>query len=237
MQIGVETSRAVENKRIFVVDDDEIIRAALQFMLHDENETHEIASLDLAFAKAAEWKPDLILLAGSIVRGAGVSVLSQNSGANRGRQDPGGGRFGQGRHRAAMPVVGRARRHRQAAHHRRGAGTRRCTFGPTRRLCDPSDRPQDALTPRRRALAQRVAPRRAGHAAARSIGIMRRAIRSRASSPARHASAAEASSVAPSRSAVSFATKLSSGVSMRTMFCSLRNRASLRVSGSGRTAK
>ena len=43
MQIGVETSRAVENKRIFVVDDDEIIRAALQFMLHDEYETHEVA--------------------------------------------------------------------------------------------------------------------------------------------------------------------------------------------------
>jgi len=36
MQIGVEVSRAVENKRIFVVEDDEIIRSALQFMLHDE---------------------------------------------------------------------------------------------------------------------------------------------------------------------------------------------------------
>ena len=77
MQIGVETARAVENKRIFVVDDDEIIRAALQFMLHDENETHEIASLDLAFAKAAEWKPDLILLAASLVRANGVEILSQ----------------------------------------------------------------------------------------------------------------------------------------------------------------
>lgn len=77
MQIGVETSRSVENKRIFVVDDDEIIRAALQFMLHDENETHEIAGLPLAFAKAAEWKPDLILLAASIVRGEGVGVLSE----------------------------------------------------------------------------------------------------------------------------------------------------------------
>ena len=77
MQIGVETTRSVENKRIFVVDDDEIIRAALQFMLHDENETHEIAGLPLAFAKAAEWKPDLILLAASIVRGEGVGVLSQ----------------------------------------------------------------------------------------------------------------------------------------------------------------
>jgi CheY-like chemotaxis protein len=77
MQIGVETSRSVENKRIFVVDDDEIIRAALQFMLHDENETHEIAGLPVAFAKAAGWKPDLILLASSIVRGEGVGVLSE----------------------------------------------------------------------------------------------------------------------------------------------------------------
>jgi|ERR1019366_4524738 DNA-binding response OmpR family regulator len=77
MQIGVETSRAVENKRIFVVDDDEIIRAALQFMLHDENETHEVAGLDLAFAKAVDSKPDLILLAESIVRGTGIGVLTQ----------------------------------------------------------------------------------------------------------------------------------------------------------------
>lgn len=77
MQIGVETSRAIENKRIFVVDEDEIIRAALQFMLHDENETHEVAGLQTAFTKAAESKPDLILLAASIVEGEGVSVLSQ----------------------------------------------------------------------------------------------------------------------------------------------------------------
>lgn len=71
MQIGVETSRAVENKRIFVVDSDEITRAALQFMLHDENETHEIQNLEDAYAKAAEWKPDLILL-GMAQAGGGV---------------------------------------------------------------------------------------------------------------------------------------------------------------------
>ncbi len=77
MQIGVETSRAVENKRIFVVDEDEIIRAALQFMLHDENETHEVASLDIAFQKATSQKPDLILLAESNLRAAGLPVLSE----------------------------------------------------------------------------------------------------------------------------------------------------------------
>jgi hypothetical protein len=36
MQIGVETSKAVDQRRVFVVDDDEVTRAALQFMLHDE---------------------------------------------------------------------------------------------------------------------------------------------------------------------------------------------------------
>ena len=77
MQIGVETSRAVENKRIFVVDTDEITRAALQFMLHDENETHELASLEEAYAKGAEWKPDLVLLGLGIVRARGLSVLGE----------------------------------------------------------------------------------------------------------------------------------------------------------------
>jgi CheY-like chemotaxis protein len=76
MQIGVEISRAVENKRIFVVESDEIIRSALQFMLHDENETHELATLELALAKGLEWKPDLILLGLAIVEEKGVAVLA-----------------------------------------------------------------------------------------------------------------------------------------------------------------
>jgi CheY-like chemotaxis protein len=77
MQIGVESSRAVENKRIFVVESDEINRAVLQFMLHDENETHELAGLDEAYAKARDWKPDLILLGLEIVRQTGVGVFAE----------------------------------------------------------------------------------------------------------------------------------------------------------------
>jgi DNA-binding response OmpR family regulator len=76
MQIGVEVSRAVDNKRIFVVEDDEIVRAALQFMLHDENETHELATLEQAFAKGRERKPDLILLGVSTVRARGIGVIA-----------------------------------------------------------------------------------------------------------------------------------------------------------------
>jgi CheY-like chemotaxis protein len=77
MQIGVELSKAVQNRRIFVVDDDEIFRAALQFMLHDDYETHEIASVDAALTKAKEWRPDLLLVAESIVRAHGAALLAR----------------------------------------------------------------------------------------------------------------------------------------------------------------
>jgi DNA-binding response OmpR family regulator len=77
MQIGVESSRAVENKRIFVVDEDEIFRAAIQFMLHDENEAHEVASLDEALTKAKTSVPDLIVLARAIVESKGLPILRE----------------------------------------------------------------------------------------------------------------------------------------------------------------
>jgi CheY-like chemotaxis protein len=78
MQIGVETSKAVDQRRVFVVDEDEIIRAALQFMLHDEIETHELASLEEVYAKGTGWlTPDLILLGVSIVREHGESVVTE----------------------------------------------------------------------------------------------------------------------------------------------------------------
>ncbi len=72
MQIGVETSRAVENKRVFVVSGDDITRTVLQFMLHDENETHELPDLSSAYAKAIDWKPDLLLLGLDIVEARGA---------------------------------------------------------------------------------------------------------------------------------------------------------------------
>ena len=77
MQIGVDSARAVDNRRVFVVDNDEITCAALQFMLHDEIETHEINSLAAAYAKAVDWKPDLILLGIGIVKEQGIEVLAE----------------------------------------------------------------------------------------------------------------------------------------------------------------
>lgn len=76
MQIGVESAKAVDNKRLFVVANDDITRMALQFMLHDENETHDLATLEAAFDKSAAWKPDLLLLGIDVVQERGIEVLA-----------------------------------------------------------------------------------------------------------------------------------------------------------------
>lgn len=76
MQIGVEMSKAIDNKRVFVVDRDEITRAALQFMLHDENETHEFADLASALAKAEAWRPDLLILNAALVLAAAPDLIA-----------------------------------------------------------------------------------------------------------------------------------------------------------------
>jgi DNA-binding response OmpR family regulator len=77
MQIGVDSVQAVDNKRLFVVDTDDITRMALQFMLHDENETHDLPSLEAAYAKSAQWKPDLLLLGLGVIQERGISILSE----------------------------------------------------------------------------------------------------------------------------------------------------------------
>jgi len=77
MQIGVETSKAVDQRRVFVVDEDEITRAALQFMLQDEIETHELASPDEAFEKGQGWlKPDVVLLGVSFLAKLGTGLVA-----------------------------------------------------------------------------------------------------------------------------------------------------------------
>ncbi|HZU63282.1 MAG TPA: response regulator [Novosphingobium sp.] len=77
MQIGVETEKAVDQRRIFVVDDDEITRAALQFMLHDEIETHELPDLASAYAKASDWlMPDLVILGIGLVKAGGTRIIA-----------------------------------------------------------------------------------------------------------------------------------------------------------------
>jgi DNA-binding NarL/FixJ family response regulator len=78
MQIGVETSKAVDQRREFVVDDDEITRAALQFMLHDEIETHELATPEQAYDKGVGWlKPDVVLLGVSFLKQRGTALIGE----------------------------------------------------------------------------------------------------------------------------------------------------------------
>jgi len=77
MQIGVDSQRAVENKRIFVIDDDEISGTALQFMLADDNETHVFAELAAALAKAVAWPPQLILLGSGLCAGQEAAVIAR----------------------------------------------------------------------------------------------------------------------------------------------------------------
>lgn len=77
MQIGVEAQRAVENRRVFVVDADEINRTALQFMLADDNETHEFATLDAAIEKGRQWPPDLFLLGEPLLADQGKALVAR----------------------------------------------------------------------------------------------------------------------------------------------------------------
>jgi DNA-binding NarL/FixJ family response regulator len=76
MQIGVETSKAVDQRRVFVIDEDEITRAALQFMLHDEIETHELETPEDAYEKGVGWlTPHVVLLGVSFLRQRGAALV------------------------------------------------------------------------------------------------------------------------------------------------------------------
>jgi DNA-binding NtrC family response regulator len=78
MQIGVETAKAVDQRRVFVVDEDDITRAALQFMLHDEIETHELATPEEAYEKGQGWlAPHVVLLGVSFIEQRGVELVGQ----------------------------------------------------------------------------------------------------------------------------------------------------------------
>lgn len=79
MQIGVETSKAVDQRRVFVIDEDEVTRAALQFMLHDEIETHELATPEEAYNRGGDaWlKPDVIMLGVCFIKQRGTGIIAE----------------------------------------------------------------------------------------------------------------------------------------------------------------
>lgn len=77
MQIGVDTQRSVENKRVFVIDNNEVNSMVLQFMLADENETHELPKISAAIDKSREWPPHLVLLGIGLVHTEGAALIGQ----------------------------------------------------------------------------------------------------------------------------------------------------------------
>ncbi len=77
MQIGVDSQRSVENKRVFVVDDNDVNSMGLQFILADENETHLFPSIAAAVEKAKNWPPHLVLLGIGYIRREGSGAVAQ----------------------------------------------------------------------------------------------------------------------------------------------------------------
>ena len=62
MQLGVASDQAVANHCVFVIVGCEVSRAALQFMLQDEYETHEWRGLSQALAGLRERRPDVAIV-------------------------------------------------------------------------------------------------------------------------------------------------------------------------------
>ena len=77
MQIGVDSARAVENKRVFVIDNDDVTSMALQFMLADECEAHVLPSVTAALDKGRDWPPQLILLGAGILAIEGADAVTR----------------------------------------------------------------------------------------------------------------------------------------------------------------
>ena len=76
MQIGVDTQRAVETKRAFIIDSDDISAMALQFMLADELEVNVVPSSAQAVARAQGMGLDVVLLGASVIEAEGAAVVS-----------------------------------------------------------------------------------------------------------------------------------------------------------------
>lgn len=85
MQIGVDNDRRVENKRVFIIDNDGITGTVLKFMLEDHNETHEFASVEEAYAgaektvygKTEKAVPQLLIVGVSVLQEKGVGIVNE----------------------------------------------------------------------------------------------------------------------------------------------------------------
>ena len=76
MPIDLVPFPSEEDDIIFVIEGDEVVRSALHFILDDQNETHSFATLDLAYAGAADVTPDLVLLGIDFLKGDGEGAVT-----------------------------------------------------------------------------------------------------------------------------------------------------------------
>src|SRR5258708_20855619 len=77
MRKNFEPFRSEQPHRIFVIESDEVVRSALQFILNEHSETLGFTSLDLALAEAA---PDIVLLGIDFVETSGKGALAEIAG-------------------------------------------------------------------------------------------------------------------------------------------------------------
>ena len=77
MPIDLKPFLSGQDDIIFVVEGDEVVRSALNFILDDQNETHSFANLDQAFAKAADRAPNIALLGISLLQNNGEAALAE----------------------------------------------------------------------------------------------------------------------------------------------------------------
>jgi len=77
MQIGVDTQRAVECKRAFIIDSDDISAMTLQFMLADELEVNVVTCSAEAIGRAQGLALDVILLGASVIEAEGTAVVTR----------------------------------------------------------------------------------------------------------------------------------------------------------------
>ena len=75
MRMGTGVQRAIKNRRVFVLDEDEINRTVLQFMLADDNETYEFTSVGSALKRGLRLRPDVVLISALLVAREGRELL------------------------------------------------------------------------------------------------------------------------------------------------------------------
>lgn len=77
MRASFEPRSRVDTAPIFVVESDEVIRSALQFILRDHYATHGFKSLEQALLMGAELTPDIVLLGVGFVQNNGEQTLAE----------------------------------------------------------------------------------------------------------------------------------------------------------------